>query len=571
MEGTRGDRSDRTNTKDRQESFDGNRSTGMNGVATIVELDGGDNGLNPLPPRKAILLGYHRGKLPKPRALIAFGALFMVALILGMAVAWLPAARLSLLVIPVVALSVMIIWVLPEGAKPPVRLMEAMFFAYFVALTLWPYYLALDIPGFPLIEIRRVFIALAIVAMMISLSISPDFRVRLRSLIAGSPLIFALYAGFVATQLISLPLARDPGISISAFVRDQMGWTAVLLIASYTFSRKGGIARWSGVLRAMAIFMSFLAFAEFKNKSVLWANHIPSFLTMNDPVIIRLLTPSFRGNAYRVIGPFPVSLSLAEWLALTMPFFLYYMIFGKNLIARAICLVADVLVFVAILSTQARIGLVGMLIAHAVFVGAWALRARRLNRGSSLLPTAVLAAYPVILVTLVAAVLTIPALTVRVLGGGAQAASTDARGEQFNLAWPMILGRPFNGHGVGNAALTVNWTSPGGQVSLDSYIITLLVDYGFIGFALYVALIGTAIVQGFQLSSTSEDDEIGYSSAAAVGLCIWATCQFVLSQEDNASLIFMLIAVIVAARWRVANAMGGGNLDTVAREGKAGT
>jgi hypothetical protein len=503
-----------------------------------------------LPKRKSIFPGYHPGDLPRKRLIAAFAALAGISLLLGAVVAWLPSERLSLMVAPVVLLSLVIIWVLPQGASPPVKFMEAMFFAYFVASTFWPYYLAIDVPGLPLIEIRRVFIALAILGMLISLSISFQFRQRMSSIINSSPLIYKLFGSFVLIQIVSLPLARDLGYSLSAFVRDQLNWTAVFLMASYIFSRPGAIVRWAGLFCTMAVLMSILAFAEFRNQSVLWANHIPSFLQINDPMILKLLKPSFRGNAYRVMGPFPVSLSMAEWLALTQPFLLYYVFFGRSGLYRVICLITDLLVFVAILTTQARIGLVGMIVAHAVFIGAWALRARKLNKGSPLLPTAVISAYPVILAAIIGAVLTVPALSFRVFGGGAQAASTDSRGEQFRAALPLIINRPLNGYGVGHAALTVRWTTPGGDVSLDSYLITLLVDYGVIGFGLYVALIVSGIVYGLQLGAKSNNNEIGYAGAAAVALCIWFVCQSVLSQEDNASLIFMMLAIIAAARWR---------------------
>lgn len=527
-------------------------SGGTRAVATVFEDDGGDSTPDARPLRRvAVFPGYRRIDPRRWRRLLPLVVLFWTALILGALIAYLPAARLSLLAIPVVALGGMIVWVLPEGAAPPVKFMTAMFLAYFVALTIWPYYLAFDIPGFPLIEIRRVFVGLAILALMVSLSISAPYRKRLGSIIAASPLIFQLYAVFVAFQVISLPLARDPATSISAFVRDQMAWTAVLLIGSYIFTMPGQIVRWAAVFRSMAIFMSFLAFAESRNQGVLWAKHIPSFLKISDPATLtRVLTPSFRGNAYRVVGPFPVSLSMAEWLALTVPFLLYYLIFGKNLAARIICLAADIMVLGAILSTQARVGLVGYLVAHVAFTGAWALRARRLEKENSLIPTLVLAAYPIIIFVVTAAVLTVPALTVRLLGGGAQAASTDARGEQFRMAMPLVMRRPLNGYGVGHAAQTVGWTAPGGDVSLDSYVITLLIDYGVIGFLVYAALMITGVVQGFRVGMSSRDGELGYASAAAVGLCVWIVGQFVLSQEDNASVMFMMLALIVAARWR---------------------
>ncbi|EGD59997.1 putative diutan polysaccharide polymerase [Novosphingobium nitrogenifigens DSM 19370] len=494
--------------------------------------------------------GYHRPAGPRWRNLGLLALLFGFGLAFGAAIAWLPTERLSLLVIPVAVLAALTVWVLPEGTEPPTRLMTWMFTAYFVALTLWPYYLAISLPGFPLIEIRRVFVALAILAMMVSLSISRSFRQRMKEIIGASPWIFRLFGTFVVIQMLSLPLARSFPAATSAFVRDQLGWTAVLFMSSYVFTRPGEIGKWAAILRGMAIVMVFMGIAEYHNKAILWANHIPSFLQVGDPGVQRILSPVFRSNVYRINGTFPVSLSLAEWLALTMPFFLYYIFFGRRMAIRIFCVIGDALVFLAIILTQARIGLIGTLVAHSVFVAVWAMRARRLQRGS-VLPTIALAAYPVLLVSLIGAVMTVPALRVRVLGGGAQAASTQGRIEQFHMAVPMIMRRPVLGYGVGQAPLQLGWADPSGQISIDSYILTLLLDYGVPGFAVYVSLMGVAITQGFRLSMKGdEDSENGYAGAAAICLCIWLACQNALSQEDNASFIFMIVGMIAAISWR---------------------
>ncbi|MFC3441146.1 O-antigen ligase family protein [Sphingobium rhizovicinum] len=495
-------------------------------------------------------MGYRRPDFGRWKTILLLLMLVGIASGVGLAIAMMPTARMSLFAIPIALLAALIIWLLPEGATPPTRFMQQMFFAYFVAVTIWPYYIAIDIPGFPLIEIRRAFLALAVLMLTISVSVSRDFRAELGGIFRASPLFFKFFGAFLIIQMASLAMAHDYRSAISFFVKDQLGWTSVLLMAAYIFSRPGTIMTWAATLRTMGIFLACIAFAEYKNEALLWMDHIPSFLSISDTELIaRNLTPHFRDGQYRVTGPFIVSLSFAEWMALTTPFFLYYILFGRNLVLKGICLAADITLLFAVELTQARIGLVGMLVTHTLFIGAWALRART-RGGNTLLPTAVLAAYPAIFCAIVVAVLTVDRLRISVLGGGTQAASDQGRREQMLLAIPKIMQRPLNGYGVGQAPQALGWTNPQGDISLDSYVITLLMDYGVIGFACYVGMIATAAVQGFRLGMSSNSEEGGYALAAGVTLCAWMVCQIALSQEDNASLIFMVLAIVVALAYR---------------------
>lgn len=510
----------------------------------------------------AHFMGYRRPPPGRWRTLLLFLVLFGVSGIAGLTIATLPAARLSLFAIPIALLSGLIIWLLPEGATPPTRFMRQMFFAYFVAVIVWPYYIAIDIPGFPLIEIRRAFLALAVLMLGVSLSISREFRREIADIFRASPLFTKLFLGFLAFQLLSVPFARDLRTGISFYVKDQLGWTAVLVMAAYIFSRPGKILLWSAILRTLAIFLAFLAFAEYKNQALLWIDHIPSFLSISDPEIaLRQLAPHFRNGLYRVKGTFIVSLALAEWFALTTPFFLYYVLFGKKMLLRAICAVADILVFVAADLTQARIGMVGFLVTHTLFIAAWALRARQ-QKGNTLLPTAVLAAYPAMFCAIVVAVLTVDRLRISVLGGGTQAASDQGRREQMIAAIPKVLERPLTGYGPGQAALSVGWTNPQGDVSLDTYVVSILVDYGIIGFFCYVGMMGVAAVQGLKLGMISKSEESGYALAGGVTVLAWLACQVALSQEDNASMVFMVLGMILALAYRQARETEGHGFST---------
>jgi hypothetical protein len=51
------------------------------------------------------------------------------------------------LILPLVLLALAVIWALPESRRAPLRLLETLFFGFFIAMVLWPDYLALDLGG----------------------------------------------------------------------------------------------------------------------------------------------------------------------------------------------------------------------------------------------------------------------------------------------------------------------------------------------------------------------------------------------------------------------------------------
>jgi hypothetical protein len=78
------------------------------------------------------------------RAVLLCAAL--LAILYGAAIALLASDFLLGLILPILILSLLVIWALPDGGTGPVRVIERLFFAFLVLLLLWPDYLALDVP-----------------------------------------------------------------------------------------------------------------------------------------------------------------------------------------------------------------------------------------------------------------------------------------------------------------------------------------------------------------------------------------------------------------------------------------
>ena len=496
-----------------------------------------------------VLPFYHRDKLT-PRAqrrlTIAF---FIASFVFGFFFAILPNESKAMLTVPLFVMAAFILWLLPETGRAPTRFLTAMFFSYFIALILWPYYLAFQIPGMPLIEIRRAFLFLAILGLLISLSVSSAFKQHMKDLVETWPTFFKMLIAFVVVQALSLVATPYPNEAIMAFLRIQLACTAIFFITIYVMSQPGRILVFANLIRFVAVALSVMAIFEYRNQGLLWAGHIPSFLQVSDPAMINLLDSTFRAGDYRVTTTFSVSLCLAEFLALTLPFFLQYLVTGRNRLFKVILVICDLLVMNAILLTQARVGIVGIAVTHGIYGFILALRFWRAHKESLLGPAALLM-YPVGMAVFAVAAFTVPRLRVMWLGNGVQAASTQGRLEQAAEFPGKFIARPLFGYGPSQGGRVLGYTNPAGEVSIDSGLLAIPLNYGAVGAVLYFGMFIYLFVQGMKLSADAKGQEDSYAMPVAVTMIFWLISRIVIAQEDNASFMYMLMGTLIALAYR---------------------
>lgn len=501
-----------------------------------------------VPPRLA-LAGYTRLDIMRRRKWLIYPAFAFFCLFYGFAFAIFAPVFILQLSVPIVVLAALVVWLLPDGGSPPVKLMTFTFFAYFVSLQLWPYYLAVQFPGMPLVEPRRLFTALAVGAFLIGYSISEDFRGHIKMVVGTTPGLYRLYAGFLLCQILSLAATPAPGDAFSTLVNNQFRWTAILFIASYILAKPGMIKRWVQVLCITAVILSVIAFAEFRNQQILWANHIPWFLKVNDPAVIRLLTPNFRDGIYRATATFSVSLAFAEFMALTLPFFLHQIFEGKTLRLRWLAFIGNLMVVVAILMTRARVGMIGLVVGYSAYILFWSIRGWLANRSSIIWP-AITFAYPVAMGALIAAVTFIGRVHALIFGSGSTNKSSEDRIRQALKTPGVLVHRPLFGFGPNQGGPALNYRNPAGELSIDSGVLAIVLDYGVIGFIFYYAILIYMIYIGAKLAVDSFGEEESFVTPAAIALLVWLVSLLVLAQTDNTSVFYMILALIAAVAYR---------------------
>jgi len=448
---------------------------------------------------------------------------------------------------------VLVLWVMPATDRVPERLLEFLFFAFLVVLVVWPNYVALSLPGLPWITlIRLIGFPLASV-LIICCFVSGKFRATIRVPLTASPLITKLFIAFLVFQVLSVVFSKDPSESLNKLIIAQITWTAIFFSACYVFAKPGRATLWAALMCLTALFVALIGLREHSQGQVLWAGHIPSFLKVGDEVVRRILTPHFREytGRYRTLSTFSTPLGFAEFLALALPFVLHFAVEARRLVIRVAAILAIPFLIYVVLLTDSRLGMVGCLTALLFYGLIWSIRRWRSERKSIFGP-AIALAYPLIIVGTVGLTFVSHRIHAVVWGGDAtQQGSTDVRREQLTIALPKIASRPW-GYGMQMAAETVGYKTPGGILTLDSYYLTIALEYGVLGFIVFYGMFGTAIFAAGRvvLSRTEVDPEVGLLVPAGLALVNFFIIKSVFSQDDNHPVAFMLLALVVILDWR---------------------
>jgi O-antigen ligase len=132
-----------------------------------------------------------------------------------------------------------------------------------------------------------------------------------------------------------------------------------------------------------------------------------------------------------------------------------------------------------------------------------------------------------------------------VLGGAAQASSTDARYLQWAAALPFIKSNPITGHGFGLGGLII------GLGQIDSYILSLVVETGIPGLVFFVGLLVLPVWYGLRNYLADMSESGALAGALACSFIGFIMNRLVLSQKENHMLIFSLLAIVIVLNYEV--------------------
>ncbi|WP_176592696.1 O-antigen ligase [Sphingobium sp. EM0848] len=457
------------------------------------------------------------------------------------------------LLAPLALFALILVWMLPDTENPPAKLMFGCFWGFIGAQLLWPDYLALDLPGLPWITALRLFSLPLLLLFMICLSVSPSMRGEMARILKSAPWTWKLLVGFMVMAVLSIGYSDNPGSSADKVVVAGLYWTLIFFAGAYIFAQPGRMTAFAWLLWAAVLFLCVMGLWEQRLGRVPWAGHIPSFLAVGDESVQRILGGSARAatGIYRVQSKFSTSLNLAEFLGLVTPFILHFTVVSRNWIIRVAAAMTLPLMFVVIIATDSRLGIVGFALSFLFYLFFWGYR-RRATHGDSLIGTAVLFAYPALLVAFMASTMFVPRVSAMVWGNGAQQASNEARQEQYRAGIPMVVKQPW-GYGMGRGSVRLGFFSPAGINTIDTYVLAVALEVGIPGLICYFGMVGGAIYAGARAVQNARDRETQLLIPLIIALANFMVIKTILSQLDNHPLVFAMLGATVALVYRVKN------------------
>jgi O-antigen ligase len=114
------------------------------------------------------------------------------------------------------------------------------------------------------------------------------------------------------------------------------------------------------------------------------------------------------------------------------------------------------------------------------------------------------------------------------------------------------MGNPI-GYGIGMGAERLGFTNLAGVLTIDTYYLLIALEYGLLGFVVYYGMLLTGVGKaGLALFNANEPDrEALLLAPLAIAIVVFVVEKSVFSQEANHSLIYMMLAAIMALSARL--------------------
>ena len=495
---------------------------------------------------------------------LSLGFMLIYCALTGAAVALLPAQLLFLLAIPLFIAVPVILWLLPDGGAVPEKLLSTLLVWFIAANALWPNYLAVDLPGLPWINPPRIIVFALLAVTLYSYSTSSALREQVADTLRSIRFLKIAFWIFWGMTAVTILLSAQPLFSLNKWANNQIFWTFMFLLSAWLGTRDGTMSRIARLLTWTTILVALETIYEFRVQHVPWMEHIPSFLKVDESYLVNVLKSQARAGTdiYRARGTFSVSLVCAEYMAIVYPFLIHAMINARGLFSRAALFMGLVAVLSAMWLTNARSAMIGFFIAVFLYGAFTAFRYWRRNR-NSLVAATTMAMLPILAGVFFSLALTWPRLHNMTFGGAQHQPSTEARNAQWSMGIPKIKTNPI-GHGPARAGETLGYANGAGALTIDTYYLSLLLEYGVVGFGAFMVLFGGQLVPGFRMYLQALPGEESLAGPTTIALLNFLVIKAVLSSEFNMPLAFIFLGFLFAIAWRQQQRMAGASVAAAA-------
>jgi O-antigen ligase len=434
---------------------------------------------------------------------------------------------------------------MPEVPLVYPTLIRRTFFVMLVTELCVPYYYTVQVGGLPWISARRVATFALVAPFLLAISSSSQVRHEIAERLRSAPLILVCVLGFLVMASLSVLTSHLPEESISALSDAILSWYVPFLAAIYVVKNKDDSILVLKIVCFCALFNSVAGIVEFRLQHRIFLDIFPksmldAFVEANPTMADFLdVSKNFRNGVYRASSTFVTSLSFAEFEIVVIPIGMFFALHREKLFERCLGWMVVIGGILGILVSGSRGGYVGFLASMAAFSAIWAIRKAQTNK-ASLAPAFVGLSAALSFGTVLMMILFWHRAHDMVLGGGTEAASTEGRWVQWAVALPIIKTNPITGHGFATGGADI-------EMSIDSYVISLLLETGLPGLVFFTGICCLPIWFGIRNYIYDLSEWGALAGALACSFVAFTLYRLALSQKENNMLAFFLLALVVVA------------------------
>ncbi len=449
----------------------------------------------------------------------------------------------------VAVVGVVLLWVMPDLPLVSDGAIRKAFFVMLIADLCVPNYYTIQISALPWISARRVATFALVALFLLRVAGSSDARQRITRRIPSSWLIFICAAGFLVMAFLSVFTSFVPTESISALTDAILSWYVPFFAMIYIIDDSDDIIFILKIICLCQMFNTVAGILEFFFQHRFFIDIFPKSmldtLIENNPALEELIRPQFRNGLYRTSSSFVVPLSFGEFEIIVVPIGLFLALHRHYLPERILGWVVAIGGIVGVFCSGSRGAYLGFLASMAAFVVIWSVRKALKNR-TSLTPAIVGLMGVISFAVLIALIIVWPRAHNLVLGGGMEAYSNQGRAEQWEAGMPFIASNPITGHGFALGGYVLEQK---GFLSIDSYVLSLLVETGVPGLIFFTGIMLLPIWYGLRSYLSDRSQSGAVAGALACSFIAFAVYRLVLSQRENHMLFFSLLAIMIVLKY----------------------
>jgi O-antigen ligase len=450
----------------------------------------------------------------------------------------------------VAAAAVVLLWVMPDLPLVSPGLIRKAFFVMLIADLSIPFYYMVQFPGIPWISARRLATFALFTPFLTAIAASSDVRRHITERIRTSRLIFICAGGYLVMATLSIPSSMLPTESFSGVTDSVLSWYVPFFAMVYIARGTDDVVLILKIICICALFNTTAGLVEFLLRHRFFVDIFPksmlATLIENNPTLENLLPSSadFRNGLFRASSIFVTPLSFGEFEIVAIPIGLFFALHREKLTERMLGWAVVFGGFLGIFVSGSRGGWVGVLLSLAVFVTIWSIR-QVMKSKASLVPAISGLVGIIGFGTILLLIIGSHAVHDMVLGGAAQAGSTEARYGQWIAAIPFIKSNPITGHGFGLGGYAID-------SSIDSYVLSLLIETGIPGLMFFAGLLLIPVWFGLRNYLSDVSEAGAAAGAVACSFVAFTSNRLVLSQKENHMLMFSLLAIVVVLNYEYA-------------------